>query len=401
MADPSLVLDRRAEAGIGPGLHAIIIGVSDYSFLSAADDPPGEELAALQKLESSAISGWRFAEKLKGLDGEKRLFRPLKTLRLLLAPSATEIAAEPALANPGGLPPLCDNIRKSLNLWRQDIAASLAEQALFHFSGHGIRRSLEETILLAADFLDPAFDAVLEKAFSLRNIYNGMVPSPKRPEIGREQFYFIDACRDKPDALDKIENTDTPKVFEPFLGSFDDRKAPIFFATKTGGSAAGVPGKVTYFTDALLWSLDHGAFNASEVAGVDGIIWPVTAQSLKVGVEAANLLFENRVELTGLVADPALCFRRDPPNVALRMMFKPQSVLGNVAKVALRNMDTDADHPVPAPEPDKPWASDVSAGYYRLFVEGVPGSFPAAKSGIQFFNVQTKMPWGFTIGGVT
>jgi Caspase domain len=398
MDDPSLVLDRRAEAGIGPGLHAIIIGVSEYSFLPAADDPPGEDLGALQKLESSALSGWRFAEKLKSLDAEKRLFRPLKTLRLLLAPSAKEIATEAALANPGGLPPVSDNIRKTLALWRQDIAASQGEQALFHFSGHGIRRSLEETILLAADFLDPAFDAVLEKAFSLRNIYNGMVPSPKRPEIGREQFYFVDACRDKPDALDKIENTDTPKVFEPFLGSFDDRKAPIFFATKTGGSAAGVPGQVTYFTAALLWALDHGAFNATEVKGIDGTVWPITAQSLKVGVEAADLLFENRVELTGLVADPALCFRRDPPRVSLKMEIKPQTAHASVAKVALRDLDSDAELLVVAPEPDHPWASEIPAGHYRLFVEGVPGSFPATKSTVQFFNIQTKMPWGFTIG---
>ncbi len=400
MADPSLVIDRRAEAGIGPGLHAIIIGVSDYTHLPSADDLPGEGLAALQKLQSSALSGWRFAEKLKNLDAEKRLARPLKTLRLLLAPSQPELDAEPALAAAGGDKPVCAAIRDALRLWRKDVAVGKDEQALFHFSGHGIRRSLEETILLASDFLDPDVDVMLENAFNLRSIYNGMVPSLKFPDIGREQFYFVDACRDKPDALDKLEDTATPKVFDAVLGTYDDRKAPIFFATKTGGSAAGLPGKVTYFTDALLWALDNGAFNEMEIAGVQGSVWPVSAQSLKVGVEAANRLFENRIELTGLVADPVLCFRRDPPRLHLTLALKPDTVQDKIARLALRDMNTDAEADIVRAQPTDPWASEIAAGAYRVLVEGVAGAFPPAKSTVQFFSIQTRMPWGFTIGGV-
>ncbi len=400
MADPALLIDRRAEPNIGPGLHAIIIGVSDYQHLSSAEDLPGDGLAALQKLESSALSGWRFAQKLKSLDAEKRLARPLKTLRLLLAPSASELAAEPGLAAAGGDTPLCASIRDALRLWRKDVAASKDEQALFHFSGHGIRRSLEETILLASNFLDPDVDVQLENAFNLRNIYNGMVPSLKFPDIGREQFYFIDACRDKPDALDALDDTSTPKIFEPVLGSYDDRKAPIFFATKTGGSAAGIPGQVTYFTDALLWALDNGAFNEMEIPGVQGPVWPVSAQSLKVGVEAANRLFENRIELTGLVADPVLCFRRDPPRLNLTLALKPETIQDKIARLALRDMNTDAEAVIVRALPTDPWASEISAGAYRVMVEGVAGAFPPAKSTVQFFSIQTRMPWGFTIGGV-
>ena len=398
MADLSLILDRRAEANIGPGLHAIIIGVSDYTNLTAADDIPGEGLAALQKLESSALSGWRFAEKLKGLSDEKRLRRPLKTLRILLAPSQTELSAEPALATAGGDKPLCASIRNAIREWRKDVGLSRDEQALFHFSGHGIRRSLEETLLLASDF-DPNGEPLLENAFQLRNIYNGMVPSAKFPEIGREQFYFVDACRDKPDKLDTLDDTTTPKVFDAVLGGFDDRKAPIFFATKTGGSAAGVPGQTTYFTAALLWALDNGAVGQVDLPDIDGTVWPVTAQSLKIGVEAANQLFDGRIELTGLVADPMLCFRRNPPKLTMALAIKPEDLGGKVKRLALRDVNTDDEFEVPPPEQAKPWSREIDAGLYRVLVDGQPGSFPTVKTLAQFFSIQTKMPWGVTIGG--
>ena len=70
-ADPSLVVDRRTSVA-GPGLHAILIGVSDYTFLPPADEPPGEGLAALKKLGSSALSAFRFREKLEALRKLKR-----------------------------------------------------------------------------------------------------------------------------------------------------------------------------------------------------------------------------------------------------------------------------------------------------------------------------------------
>jgi hypothetical protein len=401
MADPSLILDRRAEAGLGPGLHAIIIGVSEYSFLPEADDPPGDGLQALKKLQSSALSAWALAEKLKGLDADKRLIRPLKTLRLLLAPSPKELAAEPKLVTAGGDKALCDAITSALSQWRRDIGASQNDQALFLFSGHGIRRSLEETILLASDFLNPDDDVKLKRAFSLRNIYNGMVPSAKFPDIGREQFYFVDACRDKPDALDQLDNTDTPKIFEPVLGTLDDRRAPIFFATTVGGSAAGIAGQPTFFTKALLWALDNGAVNAVELDGVTGTVWTITAQSIKSGVEAQNALFQGRIELTGLVGDPVLAFRHDPPRLTLTLDLRPQTVLEKIARLALRDENTDTDNPIIRADPTAPWASEIAAGQYRVLVEGIAGSFPPAKSSIQFFSVQTKMPWGYTIGGVS
>ncbi|KTE39770.1 MULTISPECIES: caspase family protein [unclassified Sphingopyxis] len=402
MADASLIVDRRTDMGSEPGLHAILIGISDYSNLKDPDSPPGEGLAALKKLQSAALSAWQVSEKLRALDAESRLVRRLKTLRLLVAPSVIELDAQPALAGAGGADPNRENIRTALIDWRKDVAQSRNEQALFYFSGHGIRRSLEETILLARNFLDANEDVELNLAFNLRNIYNGMVPSARFPDIGRDQFYFIDACRDKPDALDQLEDTQTPKIFKTDLGTYDDRKAPILFATKTGGVAAGNSGEATYFAKALLWSLDHGSFGATDMVGI-GAIWPISAQSLKAGVEAADELFENRIELTGLVADPVLCFRRDAPSLRFKLALQPGDAVARVEKVTLIELNHKTESEIPSTQRSSGetiWDSSIPAGYYRLVVSEKSKVDPMATSGIEFLSIQRKMPWTFTIAGL-
>lgn len=397
MPDTSLILDRRNEPGIGAGLHAILIGVSDYQFLPDADDPPGDKLKALKKLQSSSLSAYCMAEKLKSLDVEGRLVRKLKTLRLLIAPSPAEITAEPALATLNATIPNAKAVKLALRAWRQDVSVSREEQALFLFSGHGIRRSLEESMLLCADFLDPD-EVSLENAFRLSSVRNGMVPSEDYPEIGREQFYFVDACRDKPDALDALEDTETPKVFQAVLNSYDDRKAPIYFATKTGGSAAGVAGKPTYFVDALLWALDHGSFNETMIPEIGNTGWPVTAQSLKVGIECANKLFENRIELTGLVADPTLCFRRDPPSFSFRLSLGPPEMRQSVKHTLLYDVNADIEKDITGDPAVDPWTNDIAAGYYRLTVKPGADEFTMVKSKVVFLTIQTKMPWVESLG---
>src|SRR5687768_1323427 len=118
--DPSLVLDRRKALTGKPGLHAILIGVSDYPHLPAADEPGGDGLAALKKLESPALSALRLHDKLIDLDADQRLPRPVKTIRMLNSPSPTEIAKEPALEGKG-IPATRLNIKQALKAWRQDV----------------------------------------------------------------------------------------------------------------------------------------------------------------------------------------------------------------------------------------------------------------------------------------
>jgi Caspase domain len=404
MADPSLVLDRRGEAGLGPGLHAVVIGVSDYAFLSDADDIAGDGLKALQKLESSALSAWMFAEKLKSLDAESRLIRPLKTLRLLIAPSATELGIEPKLAQAGGTPPLCSAITAAVRKWRSDLCKDPREQAVFFFSGHGIRRMQTETILLASDFLDPDVPVKLENTFELLNILGGMVPSDDpadgTKDIGREQFYFIDACRDKPDALDKLDTSQTPKIFDTFLNSLDDRAAPVFFATMPGGVAAGLPGKPTLFTQALIWALDNGSVEEVELDGINGTVWPVKTNSLKSGLEVANPVLLGRITPGGLFKDAILCYNRKPPRFRINVKLKPGEILPNIKRLVLENTNTSETSELAIIAAEMVWSGEISSGPHLVTLEGTGLPPPQPKPKSYNLNIQTQMPWGHTIGGI-
>ncbi|MFD1611154.1 caspase family protein [Sphingomonas tabacisoli] len=398
MADPSLILDRRAALAGKPGLHAVLIGVSEYANLPSADDPPGDGLAALRRLRSSAISAYGLFQKLQALDADGRLVRPLATVRLLHSPAPEELAKEPALAAIGGAPATRSGIAKALDAWRTDVATARDNQAFFYFCGHGIRRSLEESILLAADFLEPG-SPKLFNSFRLSNVRNGMVPGASFPEIGREQFYFVDACREKPDALDTLDTTETPKIFDAELGGLDDRRAPIFFATMTGGVAAGLAAQPTFFANALIWAMDNGSFGSRTMDNL-GVVWPVTAPSLKVGIEASDALFDSRVELTGLVADPVLCFRRDPPRLPLKVALAPEPLPAPVKTLSLTEMNTRARLDISPSDHAGPLSVDVSAGMYQMTVKPRSKLFQRVRSDILFLSIQSKMPLIFDLGAV-
>jgi hypothetical protein len=395
MAD-ALILDRRAALAGKGAMHVILIGVSDYIHLPPADDLPGEGLAALKKLSSSSITVAAVARKLLHLDAEKRLARPLGTIRLLHSPVPEELAAEPDLATIGGVAAVRSEIAKALRAWRDDVATAKDAQAFFYFCGHGIRRTLEESILLAADFLED--EPKLFNSFRLSNIRNGMVPSPKFPDIGREQFYFVDACREKPDALDTLDTTETPKIFDAELGSYDDRKAPIFFATTSGGLAAGPALKPTYFGSALLWAMDNGSFDRRPVEGVDGNVWPVTPPSLKVGIETANAMFDSRVELTGLVADPVLCFRRDPPKLPIAIRLRPDPLHAPLSAMVINEMNTGLSQEITPCESAGPYSIEVAAGMYQIAINPASPQYARNRSDIVYISIQSKMPWTFDLG---
>lgn len=366
MADPSLILDRRAELAGKPGLHAVLIGVSEYERLPGADDPPGEGLYALQKLESAALCAHALAEKLKELDGLDRLYRPLKTLRLLLAPSALELQAEPGLAAAAICAPTRANIQQALEQWRADVAESADAMGLFYYGGHGLREG-EDNIFLASDFLAPGAKE-LDAAFKLSSIRGGMTVSDDLPDMGLDQFYFIDACREQSDILEQLPMKEPPAVFDPSLNNIaDKRRAPVYFASPNGGIALSDAGVLSGFTKALIVAMDHAAPEKRWVEEKERMDWPINATSLKNGIQYldADYKGEGKVELTGLISNPILCFAVDPPELTLKLRFAPPAIRGQVAAVALRRKQ-DPPIPVPGQPDDDPRSVKVKAGMYSF-----------------------------------
>lgn len=264
-----------------PKLHVLIAGISAYPHLPEPNDPAVGRLG-LRQLSSPAISAFTLYEWI--LQNQADLPFPLGSCQLLLCPSDVELNANPTLATANTASPdkkifrpcTLDNFLDAAAAWRVAAATDPNNITWFFFSGHGVQRTNSDAVLLLEDFGQPT-GGVLRNAVDLNNIFSGMAPAPNQPNIAKTQFYFIDACRIPPQEFEKVEKQDTTQVFEVELGGKDDRKAPIFFATISGGAAAGFAGRASIFTSILRQCLDGSAGEQFNTAAGDG--WHVTSFS--------------------------------------------------------------------------------------------------------------------------
>jgi hypothetical protein len=333
---PPLVVDNRATVA-GPGLHAFIVGVSEY--LHMPDPGPNIDLDrafGMAKLASPALSAFRIYQWLTGL-GKGSLAVPLKTCRLLLAPSALEKQREPALTQiPDAGPATRDDFVDAAHGWRSD--ASDAEQSitLFYFAGHGVRKESEESIITLEDFGQPNRPR-LQNAVSVDNLRKGMAPTPSRPVVAATQFYFVDACRNTPQQMSSFAAMPTPITWDPEANLLDKRATPTYFAVVDGGLAIARKGTTTVFCEALLHALGRGA----EVAVDDGS-WPVTSLTLKRAIDRYLQRTHGNaapaVDLRGAVAEPTLVHLPQAPPVEIDIEVEPMDLAGQ-ARIALLNAE--------------------------------------------------------------
>jgi hypothetical protein len=357
-----LILDNRGTLSADtPGVHLLVVGVSDYLNLPDEDDLPQPEWK-LNKLTCASSSAYAVFDWLKN----NRLRLPIKTIRLLLSPSQREIAAIPALA---GLVPRANrqNFVEAARAWRTDASNNPADMTILYFAGHGMQRGPEEGVLLLDDFLAKN-DTVLSRAAELGNIRNGMAPSEACPAIGLTQFYFIDACLDRPKAQNKFVNPQVPPIFDVLLNVVDRREAPVLFSTFDGALSIGRRGKTSYFAEALIQAFERGAEDPEDVP-TGGTQWPVTSVTIKNSLDAfydGNKLGTN-VTLSSLVGLPVLRYLTDPPEVACRILVDPQRINGT-CKITVCD---DGDMPAAGdwPQTKTEFEVTVRAGLYKVLVD--------------------------------
>jgi hypothetical protein len=361
MSEP--IVDNRAGVGDGtPGVHALIVGVSNYSNLPDEGDLPHPEWK-LNKLTCAASSAHAIFEWVK----TNPLRLPIKSIRLLLSPSPVEIAK---IAGLDALSPRANrqNFKDAARAWRTDASKNPADMTIFYFAGHGMQRGPEEGILLLDDFL-AGDDTVLAKAAELGNIRNGLAPSDDCPQIGLTQFYFIDACLDRPKAQNKFVNPQVPPIFDVLLNVVDRREAPVLFSTFDGALSIGRRGKTTsYFAEALMLAFERGAEDPEDVPA-GGTRWPVTSVTIKNSLDAfydRNKLGTN-VTLSSLVGLPVLRYLNDAPDVACKICVDPQRMNGT-CRITVCD-DVDAPAAGIGPQTTTEFDFVVKAGFYKVSVD--------------------------------
>ena len=367
----TLVYDRRSELGSQPCLHALVVGVSRYVHLPGGGSAKADLTFGLRQLSSTALSAFRISQWLELR--KDRLAKPLATIRLLLAPSKTEIQAEPALANHAGGCGLAA-FRQSAADWRADAAKRRDDVTVFYFAGHGTQRNKGDLVGLLADFGDGEGNA-LDKAFTTRQLYNGMAPSKKWPEIARTQLYFLDCCSVPDEEIRSYERMETASLWPVELTGRDDRRAPIFYAAIPGSKAYALRGKATFMNRALIECLDGGAGELLEIGEDER--WCVTYRGLGAGlqtyVDELNRKRHKDQELRndGFGEDAVIHYLDEPPPVDLVLEVDPEEA----ASYARFEVLDDAGRPldgVPARLEPHPYTFRIPAGYYTINARIVP-----------------------------
>ena len=302
----------------GAGVHALIVGVSDYLNLPDAGEPSSDAEWNLNKLSSPALSALKIFDYLTKVG----LRLPLKTVRLLLSPSPDELQVEPRLAN--ATPTRANRAAFSSHAvqWRKDASNNPEDMTLFYFSGHGTQRGSEDSVLMLDDFLTS--DAPLNECFEMHNIKSGMAPTATRPNIALTQFYFIDACMDRNAKLRTFLNPTVPPVFGIELSGRDKRSAPMIYSTVDGALALGRSRKPSHFAEALTLALERAAEEPDEVTGE----WPVTATTIKNALDFYYIKNElgTLVTMGSLVGSPVIRYLAGPPDMDISVEVQPENL---------------------------------------------------------------------------
>jgi hypothetical protein len=361
-------LDR---GGSGARTHALVIGLSAYDHLpkeQGEPDPPDRTLFGLAQLESGAASALHVARWLA--DEYRHPDAPLATVRLHMAPSQRELdevdgmkaaAAKAGRAAKGA-------VEKALTSWFRDCAKDPGNVAILYIAGHGIELSKDEGgIVLLADF-DGKSPRILDKAMDTGNVRRAMAGKT----MARTQFYFVDACRVRPEEVLGVKLTAGIQMDEP--GADPPTSSPIFFGASSGTLALGRRGKGTLFSEALVECLELLALTPDDQGG-----WRVTDTSLvaRLGARVSDLAtavgLDQRTTTGGQFQGATLHRPAKPPSVSVRIDVDPAGARGCAfASVGPTQADLIVkDHPL-----EPPGEVVVPAGLYLVQVDIRPPTQP-------------------------
>lgn len=297
--------------------RALVIGVSHYDHLPGPTGATHERTFHLRRLKSAATSATHFAAWLRS---EYRApHAPLAEVRLLLSPSPSErkrLAGEDKRAPAA----TAANVRAALDDWRKECLGDPDGVAILYAAGHGVLLNPIDTgILLLQDFAsDPA--RLLENAVSIPGIRGGLADAA----APKHQFYFLDACRVRPELASRVTLADAglPGWDRPLREHAI--ASPILYGAAADTLAWGAAKRGTIFSQALLEALRVGAVEPGRPAG-----WVVTDTSLipPVMARVRELAAEHGVEQTAAVGGqpggvPFHVFA-EPPPARVRLSVAP------------------------------------------------------------------------------
>lgn len=353
-----------------PRLHALVIGVGDYTHLNGGAGPLAHDPLGLKQVTTPPITAAKVAKWL--LESYASPGCPLGSLEVLISPNQ-DIGRPDGTKKPAERA-LFAAIELAFNRWVTRCSKDPKNKALFYFCGHGLNKGSQ--FMLPEDFGDPHWPDPWRNNIDFDRMRVGM-----RSCKAQTQLFFVDACRGTPfGMLDQIDVSGQSLIKAKFSDKVDCSAA--YYATTEGQEAFGPPNDVTYFGQALIKCLDGaGSGNANGT-------WIVDTYSLSkaLGDMMQHLGRKHGRALTcnpdpsgmGAINEPA------SPIVIATIRCTKDSSADNAAKIVMER-GTDVRHsPVGT---KKPMIEEVVPGDWTIRIDFPGGQFPGPVS-----KVYTLLP---------
>jgi len=306
-----------------PGTHVLVIGVSQYRHFEGGSSPTPNGLSLrMQQLSAAAKSASEFTAWM--LNEYNQSTSQLSSLRVLLSPSESEVLNSDVTNRlDGDFSATLDNAESALLGFRKACNTHQENIAIIYVAGHGVQLTGKGSILLLEDCASDDHISVLQGSLDMAGIHAGF----DHPNTAQKQFWFVDACRQKPSVARRFEEMDGGLSLDEPLGFA--QSTPMFLAAATGTEAFARINGVTLFNEALLWSLRGNIAIAPEEDFSE--FWHVSVGELvkrlrfRVQALAEAEGAEQTVSLGGNPIDAVLHEYPSPPSVDLQIDIFPET----------------------------------------------------------------------------
>ncbi len=292
---------------------------------------------------------------------------PLRSLRVLLSPSNGEkIDKDIADLLVGDFSATRANVHNTLGEFMAAADSHKENVLIVYVAGHGVQLTKHGAILLLQDFARPGQLTKLEGAIDIAGVHAGM----NYPNTARTQFWFVDACRQKPRIAKRFElltgalNLDTP--------TGDTETSPLFLAAATGEAAFARVNGVSLFNEGLMWTLNGGGAAGPEKNRTKKWHVPVT-ELIKTLPERVKALAEaegvdQSVDIAGKIHEAVFQEFNSPPKVDLKIELLPNRA-ASLSKGTLKLNGTKV---IFQDFGNWPSQDQVDAGLYQLSIQADP-----------------------------
>jgi hypothetical protein len=348
------------------GAHALVIGVSNYPYIKGGDDPSDEGIEfGIEQLSSAARSASVFAQwLLKEYQSDRA---PLRSLRVLLSPSPGEqINKEIVNLLSGDFSATRAHVETALGEVIRAAKSHPENVLIVYAAGHGVQLTKNGAVVLLEDFAKPGQLTRLAGAIDMAGVHDGM----NYPGTAQTQFWFVDACRQKPRIAKRFEELTGALTLDTPVGTVET--SPLFLAAATGEAAFARVNGVTLFNEGLMWVLKGGGAAGPERNGVPKWHVPVTEliKTLPDRVKelATTAGVEQSVEISGKIHEAVFHEFSSPPSVDLTIDLLP----GAAARISKGTLKFNGRDVIFENFIDWPFQKPVGAGLYQLSIQTTP-----------------------------